>query len=83
VSYEFRFLLAHPFCDKEHVFPQGKHAVDRKSGLALASNAAAFHASFLLAPIGLVSIGVFRCDRLRTIRPEASSITRRGSVDEV
>ena len=29
-SYGFQFVLAHPFCEKEHVFPQGKHAAERK-----------------------------------------------------
>jgi hypothetical protein len=29
----FQFVFAHPFCEKEHVFPQGEHAVERKSGL--------------------------------------------------
>jgi hypothetical protein len=29
-SYGFRFVLAHPFCEKEHVSPQGKNAVERK-----------------------------------------------------
>jgi hypothetical protein len=37
-SYGFQFVLAHPFCEKEHVFPQGQHAVDRKCELSLVSD---------------------------------------------
>jgi hypothetical protein len=35
-EYGLQFILAHPFCEKEYVFPQGKHAVERKLQLSLA-----------------------------------------------